>query len=429
MRVSALNVCVTIVSTIMASNIKEFVLTDNHVKNIIQYAGTWVSFGYELSEHDSLKLRDSHVIGLLSNPDHVDKQKVTGINLDNCKGVTDDSLVFIADHFPQLERLHADNCNISVLPDNFGDKLKHLEWLYLKNNNITTLPASIAKLKHLKVVNLCNNKITTLPISIGELKRLEQLGLSYNNITTLPASISNLTGTCTYFDISENPLSKPLQEATNKGLQGIQQYFQTQKYLEEAAPGNIPNDENFVLTNDHINEIVRCDGTAVNFLIGLSYDDRPKLRNSHVIGLLSDHHYIDTQKVTGIYLYGCKGITDDSLVFIVDHFPQLERLYAINCNISIIPENFGDKLKHLKVLRLHNNNITTLPASIGKLNHLQTLFLNNNKITALPASIGGLNHLKALYLRNNNITTLSTSIANLAITCKIFRIDDSNPLT
>ena len=126
-----------------------------------------------------------------------------------------------------------------------------------------------------------------------------------------------------------------------------------QEFLAETAK--------FILTDDHIKKIIQHDGTNVDFWTGLSYDVASKLRDSHVIGLLSNPNHLHTQKVTHIYLDECNGITDNSLIFIVDHFPQLEVLYAYNCNNSALPNDFGDKLKHLQELNLRNNNITTPP--------------------------------------------------------------------
>ena len=127
--------------------------------------------------------------------------------------------------------------------------------------------------------------------------------------------------------------------------------------------------ESFVLPHDSIDSIIRINGKWVDFSNGLIADDRSKLRDSHVIDFLSHPNHIDTQKVTIINLCECKGITDGSLVaYITDHCPQfLETLYAYNCNISALPDDFGLKLKRLQALYLQNNNITTLPASIGNL--------------------------------------------------------------
>ena len=183
------------------SEADSFILTDEQIKNIIQLGGTWVDFLGGLGPDDALKLRDSHVIGLLSNPHHVDKQKVTAIYIYDCKGITDDSLIYIADNFPQLKELFASNCNISVLPDDFGDKLKNLQSLYLDDNNISKLPASIGNLVNLKKLYLTDNKIKALPVSVA-----------------------NLVGTCTYFHIDDNPLQDPPLEVAKKGIGAIIEY-------------------------------------------------------------------------------------------------------------------------------------------------------------------------------------------------------------
>ena len=203
----------------------------------IEVYGTWVNFSYGWNNGDLSKLRDSHVIGLLSNRENVDKQKVTHIDLYDCKGITDDSLVFIADHFPQLENFYtnkcdlitdngiiaisekcrklryldfsycykvgntalnaivsnlpllenllAESCNISVLPDDFGYKLKHLIWLNLKCNKITTLPSSIyslASLRSCQTLDFKNNPILLMPSKNPSIKIHSPNKISKNSI-------------------------------------------------------------------------------------------------------------------------------------------------------------------------------------------------------------------------------------------------------
>ena len=185
------------------SKAASFVLTDDHIKNIIRYDGTiWddgiaVAIYLGLSGDDKLKLRDRHVIGLLSNPNHIDTQKVTWIDIGNCKGITDASLVFIADHCPQLKRLHVDRCNMSALPKAFGYKLKHLELLRLSNNNITTLPPSIA------------NLVGTFTHFYIDGNPLQDPPLGVTKQGTLPTSMTNSPGTCTTFLIDDNSLKDP----------------------------------------------------------------------------------------------------------------------------------------------------------------------------------------------------------------------------
>ena len=224
----------------MASNTNEFVLTDDHIEEEIMLCFLmYANFFDGLHDDELIELRDSHVIALLSN--HADPHEVTENNLKLCKSITGDSLAYIADHFPLLEYLYASHdCSISsVLPDNFGDNLKHLKELTFHNNNITTVPASIGELKDLEcLAGLSNNNITKLPTSIEKLRNLRELGLDGNKITTLPCpvSIANLVRPHPgglNFEIIENLLSKPLEEwnqpVVGMNLQGIEQYFKTQK--------------------------------------------------------------------------------------------------------------------------------------------------------------------------------------------------------
>ena len=83
--------------------------------------------------------------------------------------------------------------------------------------------------------------------------------------------------------------------------------------------------------------------------------------------------------------------------------------------IHTIPENFFSGLETLEIqtLWLDNNNLTSLPTSIGELTSLKGLFLWNNKLTSLPTSIGNLTSLERLDFWNNKLTSLPESIGNL----------------
>tara|TARA_R110001592_G_scaffold61158_3_gene186171 strand:- start:1395 stop:2645 length:1251 start_codon:yes stop_codon:yes gene_type:complete len=63
-----------------------------------------------------------------------------------------------------------------------------LEILDLSNNQLTTLPASIAQLKKLKIVFASNNHFTVLPDVLGECENLEMVGFKANKIHTVSAS-------------------------------------------------------------------------------------------------------------------------------------------------------------------------------------------------------------------------------------------------
>ncbi len=62
--------------------------------------------------------------------------------------------------------------------------------------------------------------------------------------------------------------------------------------------------------------------------------------------------------------------------------------------------------KFINIVILHNNNLTSIPKSIGKLSNLQELDLNDNNLTSLPESIQMLTKLQSLNLSDNNLMNI-----------------------
>lgn len=69
-------------------------------------------------------------------------------------------------------------------------------------------------------------------------------------------------------------------------------------------------------------------------------------------------------------------------------------------------------LSALRVLDLHDNFITTLPADIDQLKALQVLNVQNNKLKSLPPSIGNLPSLQTLNIQANDLHALPPEIGN-----------------
>ena len=64
-------------------------------------------------------------------------------------------------------------------------------------------------------------------------------------------------------------------------------------------------------------------------------------------------------------------------------------------------------------LWLHGNDLTSLPAEIGRLTSLKYLGLPRNKLTSVPAEIGQLTSLEVLNLRDNLLTSVPDAIREL----------------
>ncbi|XP_063172421.1 E3 ubiquitin-protein ligase LRSAM1 isoform X2 [Candoia aspera] len=81
---------------------------------------------------------------------------------------------------------------------------------------------------------------------------------------------------------------------------------------------------------------------------------------------------------------------------------------------SLIPKSCSlSNLVTVKVLDLHDNQLTSLPADIGQLISLQVLNVEKNVLKALPDSLGDLAQLQTLNLKGNALKKLPSSLEGL----------------
>ncbi|KAL4609353.1 E3 ubiquitin-protein ligase LRSAM1 [Arapaima gigas] len=81
-------------------------------------------------------------------------------------------------------------------------------------------------------------------------------------------------------------------------------------------------------------------------------------------------------------------------------------------NLTSLPEDIG-QLKALQVLNAEKNQINALPESIGELHLLQTLNVKGNHLKKLPSSLGHLRSLRTLDVSENQVTELPSAMANI----------------
>ncbi|XP_043912750.1 leucine-rich repeat-containing protein 27 [Protopterus annectens] len=87
-------------------------------------------------------------------------------------------------------------------------------------------------------------------------------------------------------------------------------------------------------------------------------------------------------------------LTDD-----ISQVSNIEHLYLEGNALTQLPENVFCHLPNLTWLDLRNNQLRSLPSSIGSHRYLKTLLLEGNPIKKLPVELGCLTTLKALNLR------------------------------
>jgi len=159
----------------------------------------------------------------------------------------------------------------------------------------------------------------------------------------------------------------------------------------------------------------------------LSYYERQKikiwLRRSHYSSNLDNLGKLDNCKFIKIcnqyvtkYIYGIDPTHQPTnlqdFLSKIGHFKLLRLLYLHNNNLSNLPESIS-KLKSLSILHIGYNQLTKLPFAIGNLKSLTYLYLFSNNITGLPSTIGNLKSLKNLHLENNQLTRIPNEIGRL----------------
>lgn len=108
-------------------------------------------------------------------------------------------------------------------------------------------------------------------------------------------------------------------------------------------------------------------------------------------------------------------LSDNQLTTLPESIGKLTALTWINFSnnqVSTIPESFSN-FQNLSALYADRNKLSMFPELICKLAALTTLSLNENQLIALPESISRLKKLKNLRLRDNQLTTLPESLSNL----------------
>jgi len=71
------------------------------------------------------------------------------------------------------------------------------------------------------------------------------------------------------------------------------------------------------------------------------------------------------------------------------------------------------QLLSITELKLHDLDLTTVPAEIGLLVNLKCLYLSSNQLVSLPKEIGQLHNLEKLWIHNNVLTAMPDEVLNL----------------
>nr|XP_031539338.1 leucine-rich repeat-containing protein 40 isoform X2 [Vicugna pacos] len=226
-----------------------------------------------------------------------------------------------------LQKLNVSHNKLKILPEEITN-LRNLKGLYLQHNELTCIPEGFEQLFNLEDLDLSNNRLTTLPTSFSSLFSLVRLNLSSNQLKSLPAEISGMKR-LKHLDCNSNLL--------------------------ETIPPELASMES----------------------LELLYLRRNKLR-------------------------------------FLPEFPSCKLLKELHVGENQIEMLGAQHLKHLNsilVLDLRDNKLKSVPDEITLLQSLERLDLSNNDISSLPYSLGKL-HLKFLALEGNPLRTIRREIIN-----------------
>jgi Leucine Rich Repeat (LRR) protein len=175
---------------------------------------------------------------------------------------------------------------------------------------------------------------------------------------------------------------------------------------------------------------------ADNFLNGLELDDKERvwreLIDLNTLKLINkfipnDENWSNLTKLLWLTELD---LEDNELTSLPDTLGNLTALTSLNLSynrLTSLPEWIGN-FTFLSTLTLDGNKFKSLPDSIGNLTALTVLYLDTNQLESLPDSIGNLTALRAFYLRFNKLRSLPGTVRNLAKTMTLLNLEFDDDL-
>ncbi|KGL85494.1 Leucine-rich repeat-containing protein 7, partial [Tinamus guttatus] len=230
----------------------------------------------------------------------------------------------------------------------------------------------------LRKLSIPDNDLSSLPTTIASLVNLRELDISKNGIQDFPENIK-CCKCLTVVEASVNPVSKLPDGFT-------QLVNLTQLYLNDAFLEFLP--ANF--------------GRLVKLRI-------LELRENHLKTLPKSMH-----KLTQLERLDLGNNEFSELPEVLEQIQNLKELWMDNNSLQILPGSIG-KLKQLVYLDMSKNRIETVDLDISGCEGLEDLLLSSNMLQQLPDSIGLLKRLTTLKVDDNQLTILPNAIGNLSL--------------
>uniref|UniRef100_A0A8C1FRG7 Leucine-rich repeat-containing protein 7 n=2 Tax=Cyprinus carpio carpio TaxID=630221 RepID=A0A8C1FRG7_CYPCA len=268
------------------------------------------------------------------------------------------------------------HCSLQQVPKEIFSFERTLEELYLDANQIEELPKQLFNCQALKKLSMPDNDLSSLPTTIASLVNLKELDISKNGIQEFPDNIK-CCKCLSVVEASVNPIAKLPDGFTQ--LLSLTQLFLNDAFLEYLPPD--------VLEQIHSLKELWLDNNSLQTIPGS-------------VGKLRQLRYLDLAKNR-----------IESLDADISGCESLEDLLLSSNMLQQLPDSIG-KLKKLTTLKVDDNQLTSLPNTIGSLSLLEEFDCSCNELESLPPTIGYLHNLRTFAGDENFLTELPREIGN-----------------
>ncbi|RXM28792.1 Leucine-rich repeat-containing protein 7 [Acipenser ruthenus] len=270
------------------------------------------------------------------------------------------------------------HCSLQQVPKEIFSFERTLEELYLDANQIEELPKQLFNCQALRKLSMPDNDLSSLPATIASLVNLKELDISKNGIQDFPDNIK-CCKCLTIIEASVNPIAKLPDGFTQ--LLNLMQLYLNDAFL-EYLPANFGR-----LTKLRILE----------------------LRENHLKTLPKSIHRLTQLERLDL---GNNEFTD--MPEVLEQIQNLKELWMDNNGLQTLPGSIG-KLKQLTYLDMSKNRVETIDSEISGCEALEDLLLSSNMLQQLPDSIGMLKKLTTLKVDDNQLTALPNTIGSLSL--------------
>ncbi|NXC83774.1 ERBIN protein, partial [Cercotrichas coryphoeus] len=308
-----------------------------------------------------------------------------------------------------------------------------LHKLSLPDNDLTTLPASIANLINLRELDVSKNGIQEFPENIKNCKVLTVVEASVNPISKLPDGFSQLLN-LTQLYLNDAFLEfLPANFGRLTKLQ-ILELRENQLKILPKTMSRLTQLERLDLGSNEFTEVPE----VLEQLSGLKefwMDGNRLTLIPGFIGTLKQLTYLDVSKnnieVVEEGISGCESLQDlllssNSLQQLPESIGSLKKVTTLKIDenqLIYLPDSIGGLIS-VEELDCSFNEIETLPSSVGQLSNIRTFAADHNFLTQLPSEIGNWKHVTVLFLHSNKLEFLPEEMGDMQ-KLKVINLSDN----